>query len=148
MNSLAAGCPTAERASRRVARGIPGAMAATLVLTACGGFVGEAYVNRRAHLGARVVTSDGHAGVPCQVTALPSGEEEGQVEIASGADATLVVGMMSPAKVQGPVKASVALRVACKGYATMTTPAREVEVSVVDPPKVDFGTVTASVSRP
>jgi len=128
--------------------GMASAMAAALVLTACGGFVGEAYVNRRVHLAARVVTSDGHPGVPCNVTALLFGEEEGQAEIASGADATVMVGMMTPAKVEVPIKASVALRVACKGYATVTTPAREVEVSALEPPKVDFGTVTASVTGP
>jgi hypothetical protein len=33
--------------------------------------------------------------------------------------------------------------VACQGYASVTTDAREVEVTVLDPPKLDFGTVTA-----
>jgi len=112
--------------------GMASAMAASLLLPACSGFVGEAYLNRRAQLVARVVTSDGHTGVPCKVTALLFGEEEAQAEIASGSDATLVVGMM----------------MACRGYATVTTPAREVEVSALDPPKVDFGTVAASVSAP
>ena len=128
--------------------GMASAMAASLLLPACSGFVGEAYLNRRAELVARVVTSDGHTGVPCKVTALLFGEEEAQAEIASGSDATLVVGMMTPAKVDAPVKASISLRVACRGYATVTTPAREVEVSALDPPKVDFGTVAASVSAP
>jgi hypothetical protein len=128
--------------------GMAGAMAAVLFVPACSGFVGEAYVNRRAHLAARVVTSDGQTGVPCKVTALLFGEQEGQAEIASGADAMLMIGMMTPAKVDAPVKANVALRVACRGYVTVTTPAREVEVSALDPPTVDFGTVAASVSAP
>jgi len=123
-------------------------MTAALFLPACSGFIGEAYLNRRAQLVARVVTSDGHTGVPCKVTALLFGEEEGHAEIASGSDATLVIGMMTPAKVDAPVKATVALRVACRGYATVTTSAREVEVSALDPPKVAFGAVTASLSAP
>jgi hypothetical protein len=127
---------------------VAGAVTAALFLPACSGFVGEAYLNRRAQLAAHVVTSDGHTGVPCKVTALLFGDEEDQAEIASGSDVTLVVGMMIPAKVDVPVKASVALRVACRGYATVTTSAREVEVSALDPPKVDFGTVAASASAP
>jgi hypothetical protein len=132
----------------RTLGGVTSAMTAALFLPACGGFVGEAYLNRRAQLVAHVVTSDGHTGVPCKVTALLFGDEEDQAEIASGSDATLVVGMLTPAKVDAPVKARVALRVACRGYATITTPAREVEVSALDPPKVDFGTVAASASAP
>jgi len=46
--------------------GMASAMAASLLLPACSGFVGEAYLNRRAQLVARVVTSDGHTGAPAE----------------------------------------------------------------------------------
>jgi hypothetical protein len=119
-------------------------IATAFALSTCGGFVGEAYVNRRASLAARVVTSDGRNDVPCTATALLFGEEESRANLTAGSDLSMVVGMMTPAKAAAPVKASVALRVACEGYATTTTPAREVEVSALNPPRLDFGVVTVS----
>jgi hypothetical protein len=117
---------------------------ALAMLAGCNGFIGEAFVSRRATLAAHVATSDNRAGVPCTVTALLFGEEDTRAEVTSGAPTELSIAMMSPARVQAPVRARVALRVACQGYASVTTDAREVEVTVLDPPKVDFGTVTAA----
>lgn len=117
-------------------------MSAGLLAEACSGFVGEAFVNRRAILTARVATSDSRPGVRCTVTSLLFGEDDSRIEIATGAEATLLVGMATPANAPAPVKARVALRVACDGYRPLTTPERETEVAVLDVPKVDFGTIT------
>jgi hypothetical protein len=113
----------------------------------CGGFVGEAFVNRRANLAAKVVTSDGRTGVPCTVTALVLDEEDAQATVAAGDDVVVVVGMLTPAKAEATVKARVALRVACEGYAPVTTPEQETTLAMLNVPMVDFGTVTIRESE-
>jgi hypothetical protein len=119
--------------------------AGILHLVGCGGFVGEAFINRRATLTAHVLTADGRVGVPCQVTALLFGDEYAQAEMNAGNDAEVAVGMLTPAKATQPVTARVALRVDCQGYAVVTTPERETAVAAVGVPVVEFGTVTVPV---
>lgn len=124
------------------------AISCVIALPACAGFVGEVFMNRTATLVVRVVTPDARTGVPCTATALLAGEAQAYTEVVAGADVTLTVGMMTPLKVRAPVKARVALRVACEGYAPATTPVRDIEVSAAAPPKVDFGQVSVGVAKP
>jgi hypothetical protein len=134
---------TSRRPARLLAVGsLAWAVGVVLICNAC-----QAFVNRRAILSARVVTSDGQAGVPCTVTALLFGQEEASAQVLAGADAILTIGMMTPAKVQSPVKANVALRVACQGYSSTTTGERETEVTALDPPKLEFGTISVARAK-
>ena len=112
-----------------------------LGLSACRGFVGEAFLNRQAHLAVHVITSDGRTGVPCSVTALLFGQEDARADVAAGTTAQVTIGMLTPVRASKPVKARVALRVACEGYGTVTTPDRETEFAVVNVPSVEFGSV-------
>jgi hypothetical protein len=123
--------------NRRGSRAI--LLAAVLVVS---GACVEAYVSRTARLVGHVATGDGRTGVPCTAVALLFDEEDARATVPSGSAFQLTVSMLSPAKVPGPMKAAIAVRVTCDGYAAATTEVREAEVAVQDPPTLDFGTIT------
>src|SRR4030095_14312121 len=117
------------------------------VAAGCTAMGGEAFVNRSATLAVHVLTPDARAGVPCTGRALLFGEDEQQVDVVSGAATTLSVGMLTALSEKRPIKAHVALRVACQGYAATTTEARAVGGGLPAPPRVDFGSVTVGSRR-
>ena len=115
-----------------------------IFLVGCGDVV---YVTRQAKLVCRVATSSGQPGVPCTASALLFGDEYSSASVTSGSAVTLAVGMLTPLRAPGVVRASVAARVQCEGHQTLTTPERSVELGWLRPPTVEFGTLTVLEAR-
>ena len=115
-----------------------------ILLSGCGDVV---YVTRQAKLVGHVVTSSGRLGVPCTASALLFGDEYSSASVTSGGAVALAVGMLTPLRIPGALRANVAVRVQCEGHQTLTTPERSTEVTWFRPPTVEFGTLTVSEAR-